>query len=381
MSDKIEINGYYEEQFEPVKEVLAESIRSGENVGASFAATIEGKFVVDIWGGYADAAHTRPWEEDTIVNVYSTTKVMSVICVLILVDRGHLNLDAPVAKYWPEFAQAGKEKLPIRFLLSHTAGLPGFHKIIKMEDYYNWDKIVRILAAQKPSWEPGTQSGYHAVTQGYLLGEVVKRVTGKTIGTFFREEVADPLKADFHIGLPEEHDPRVADLVAPPPVEPVQSWRNDPQLSAERGYYTPTISPKKCLSREWRGAEIPAANGHGNARSAARIGAAVACGGELDGVHLLSLETIEKALEEQSYSKDLIMQIPIRWGLGFGLNSRELRLGRNPRAFCWGGWGGSSLVMDLDDKTSYSFVMNKMTDTVLGDARSAKLGRAFLKSK
>ena len=381
MERKIKIHGYCEERFEPVKKVLAESIKSGMDVGASFAATINGKFVVDIWGGYADAAQTRPWEEDTIVNVYSTTKVMSVICVLMLVDRELIDLDAPVAKYWPEFAQAGKENLPVRYLLSHTAGLPGFDKIIKMEAYYDWDRIVGMLAAQKPSWEPGTRSGYHAITQGYLLGEIVRRVTGKTIGTFFRDEIALPLKADFHIGLSEEHDPRVADLIAPPPREPIQGWRSDPKLSAAKGFFAPVSSFEKYMSREWRGAEIPAANGHGNARSAARIGAAIACGGELDGVHLLSLETIKKAIEEQSYSKDLVMQIPIRWGLGFGLNSREIRLGRNPSAFCWGGWGGSSLVMDLDDKISYAFVMNKMNNTLLGDARSANLGRAFLKSK
>lgn len=214
-----------------------------------------------------------------------------------------------------------------------------------------------------------------------MLGEIVRKVTGKTIGTFFRDEVALPLKADFHIGLSEEHDPRVADLIAPPPLEPTQSWRSDPKLSAAKGFFAPVLPIEKCMTREWRGAEIPAANGHGNARSAARIGAAIACGGELDGVHLLSLKTIKKAIEEQSYSKDLVMQIPIRWGLGFGLNSREMRLGRNPRAFCWGGWGGSSLVMDLDEKISYSFVMNKMNNTLLGDARSANLGRAFLKSK
>ena len=380
MVNKIEIHGYCEERFKPVKKVLAESIKSGMDVGSSFAATINGEFVVDIWGGYADAAQTRPWEEDTIVNVYSTTKVMSVICVLMLVDRELIDLDAPVAKYWSEFAQAGKENLPVRYLLSHTAGLPGFDKIIKMEAYYDWDTIVGMLAAQKPSWEPGTRSGYHAITQGYLLGEIVRRGTGKTIGTFFREEVSVPLNADFHIGFSEEHDSRVAELIAPPP-DLNQLVVDDAETRAARGFFSPAISTKKCLSREWRAAEIPAANGHGNARSTARIGAAIACGGEIDGVRLLSLKTIKKAIEEQSYTKDLVMQIPIRWGLGFGLNSKEMRLGRNPHAFCWGGWGGSSLVMDLDEKISYSFVMNKMNNTLLGDARSANLGRAFLKSK
>ncbi len=380
MTNKIEIRGYCEERFEPVKKVLAQNIESGSDIGTSFAATIDGKFVIDIWGGYTDAAQTREWERDTIVNVFSTTKVMSVLCVLMLIDRGFIDLDSPVANYWPEFSQSGKEQLPVRYLLSHTAGLPGFNKVIKMETLYNWEEIVNILAAQTPSWEPGTRSGYHSITQGYLLGELVRRVTGKTIGTFFREEISDPLNADFYIGLSEQHDSRVADLIAPPPI-PNQLMENNEELRAARGFFNPVLPIEKCLTREWRNAEIPAANGHGNARSVARIGAAIACGGELDGVHLLSLKTIEKAIEEQSYTKDLVIQIPIRWGLGFGLNSKEIRLGRNQRAFCWGGAGGSSLVMDLDEKISYAFVMNKMTNTLLGDARSANLGRAFLKSK
>jgi len=188
MASEVEIHGYCEDRFEPVKKVLADSIKSGNDIGASFAATINGEYVVDIWGGYSDAAKTQPWERDTIVNVFSTTKVMSVLCVLMLVDRDLIDLDAPVAKYWPEFAQNGKENLPVRYLLSHTAGLPGFSKVFKMKTLYDWDRIVNILAAQPPSWKPGTRSGYHAITQGYLLGELVRRVTHKTIGKFSTSE-------------------------------------------------------------------------------------------------------------------------------------------------------------------------------------------------
>ncbi|GAJ14706.1 unnamed protein product, partial [marine sediment metagenome] len=196
MTNTVEIHGHCDQRFSSVKEAFAENFKSGEEVGASFAATIDGEFVVDIWAGYADAAETRPWERDTIVNVYSTTKVMTALCVLMLVDRGQLELDAPVALYWPEFAQAGKENLPVRYLLSHSAGLAGFSESIPIEALYDWDRIINMLAAQEPWWEPGTQSGYHAVTSGYLWGELVRRITGKTLGTFFREEVALPLKAD-----------------------------------------------------------------------------------------------------------------------------------------------------------------------------------------
>lgn len=168
-------------------------------------------------GGYANAEKTRPWEKDTIVHVFSTTKIMAALCIHVLADRGQLDFDAPVANYWPEFAQAGKDKLPVKYLLSHSSGLSGWDEKIEMNDYYNWEKVTSLLASQKPWWEPGTKSGYHAMTFGYLLGEIVKRITGKTLGKFFKEEIASPLDADFHIGFGKELDFRVADLIPPPP--------------------------------------------------------------------------------------------------------------------------------------------------------------------
>ncbi len=214
MDDKIEIHGFCDEKFSAVKEAFAKNFETDGDIGASFAATLNGKFVVDIWGGHADKAKSRPWEKDTIVNVFSTTKVMTIICALMLVDRGQLDLDAPVAKYWPEFAQNGKEKILVRQIFSHTSGLAGWEEKIEMKDFYNWDKAVSLLAAQKPWWEPGTKSGYHGITHGYLLGELVRRITGKSLGTFFKEEVSGPLNADFHIGFGPEHDSRVADLIS-----------------------------------------------------------------------------------------------------------------------------------------------------------------------
>lgn len=368
----VEIHGFCDEQFKAVKEAFAKNFEEELEVGASFAATLNGKFIIDMWAGHADAAQTRPWEKDTIVNVYSTTKVMTTICTLMLVDRGHLDLDAPVAKYWPEFAQAGKEKLPVRYLLSHTAGLSGFDKPVRVKTLYNWEKIVNILAAQKPWWEPGTKSGYHALTFGYLLGELVRRITGKTLGTFFKEEVAAPLEADFHIGLPEEFDSRVGEITPPPEMDISKLGEIDPNSVALKTLMSAAISPEETKTRAWRGAEIPAANGQGNARSVARITAAVACGGELDGVNILSLDTIEKALEEQAYGTDLVMMVPIRFGLGLGLQSKELPIGPNERVLYWGGWGGSVSIMDLDAKVSIAYVMNKMVSTLTGDPRSER---------
>jgi CubicO group peptidase (beta-lactamase class C family) len=261
---------------------------------------------------------------------------MTVICIHMLIDRGLLDLDAPVVKYWPEFAQAGKENLPVRYLLSHTSGLAGWDKIFRAKKLYDWDLMVELLAAQKPWWEPGTKSGYHTSTFGYLLGELIRRITKKTVGTFFREEVANPLGADFYIGLPKEHDIRVAELISPPPVDLSTFGALDPKSFAMRSLTNPIIDVKMTKTREWRNSEIPADNGHGNARSVSRITAALACGGELDGVRLLSEKTILQSIEEQSYGTDLVLNVPIRFGLGWGLQSRELPLGPNQNVFYWG---------------------------------------------
>jgi len=380
MVNKIEIHGYCEERFESVKEVFADNFKSDLDVGASLAITINGKFVMDIWAGYCDEAQTRLWEKDTIVNVYSTTKVMTALCVLMLVDRGLIDLDAPVATYWPEFAQAGKKKLPVRYLLSHTAGLPGWDQPLQAETLYDWNRCVDLLAAQKPWWEPGTKSGYHSITFGYLLGELIRRVTGKSLGTFFREEVAIPLKADFYIGFSEELDTRVGELIPIPPIDPANSEITDPNSIPNRVFLNPILTARETLTREWRAAEIPASNGHGNARSVARIAAVLACGGELDDIRLLSLNTIEKAMEEQSYNKDLVLDIPRRFGLGFGLVCKDMPISTNQRAFSWGGWGGSHVTMDLDAKLSWAFVMNKMERTLTGDPRTMNIREAILKT-
>ncbi len=376
----VEINGFCNEQFASVKDAFAKNFDEGLDVGASFAATVNGKFVIDMWGGYRDAAQTEPWEEDTIVTVYSTTKIMTAICTLMCVDRGLLDLDAPVAKYWPEFAQAGKEKIPVKNLLSHTSGLSGWEKPIQPETLYDWEKSVNMLAAQEPWWEPGTKSGYHAVTFGHLLGELVRRVSGRTIGTFFKEEVASPLGADFHIGLPEDQDYRVGELIPPPQMDESQVGDFKPNPIAMKTFVSAAVDPKDTKTREWLGAEVPAINGQGNAHSVARIASALACGGEVDGVRLMSLDTIEKALEEQSYGTDLVLMVPIRFGLGFGLQNKEFPLGPNERVLYWGGWGGSTCIMDLDAKVSIVYVMNKMVQTLTADPRSARPIKAFYDS-
>ncbi len=373
------INGFCDEKFNSVKDVFKKSFEEDLEVGASFAVTINGNYVVDIWGGYADAAKSQPWERDTIVNVYSTTKFMAAVCVHMLVDRGLLNYDDPVAKYWPEFAQGGKENLPVRYLLSHTAGLAGFDKKIRAKTLFDWDQIVNLLSAQKPWWEPGTKSGYHILSFGYLLGELVRHITGKSIGTFFKEEVALPLNADFYIGLPEQLDPRVAELI-PPQLNLAELATMEPGSISMRAIGNPILSIPLTKTREWRAAEIPSANGHGNARSVAKVAAALACGGELNNIHLVSPNIISQSIEEQSYNKDLVINIPVRFGLGWGINSKEMPISPNKNAFFWAGYGGSIVIVDLDAKMSISYVMNKMVATLSGDPRSERLINAVYNS-
>ncbi|MHA1235260.1 MAG: serine hydrolase domain-containing protein, partial [Promethearchaeota archaeon] len=202
----MKIDGYCDERFISVKHAFEKNFKLGLEIGSSFAVSLNGKLVVDIWGGYSDSAKTKSWEKDTIVNVFSTTKVMTALCVHLLVDKGVIDVDAPVAKYWPEFAQATKDKILVKHLMSHSAGLPGFDEKIPVEALYNWDRIIELLASQKPWWKPGTKIGYHMITFGYLLGELVRRVTGKSLGEFFRDEIAVPLNIDFHIGFPENFD-------------------------------------------------------------------------------------------------------------------------------------------------------------------------------
>jgi CubicO group peptidase (beta-lactamase class C family) len=371
----MEIHGFCDDAFAGVRDAFVGNFDAGNELGASVAVTHHGDPVVDLWAGDADE-HGRPWAEDTIVNVYSTTKTMTFICVLMLADRGLVDFDAPVATYWPEFAANGKEGVLLRHVMSHNAGLSGFDPAITATDLYDWDGICTGLAAQAPWWEPGTGSGYHLVTQGYLLGEVVRRVSGKSVGTFFRDEVAGPLGADFFIGLPASEDARVADLVPPDFEQMAASLPTAETSIATRSVLSCVLDATEPRTRAWRGAEIPAAGGTGNARSVARVHSALACGGTVDGVRLMSPETVEQVLVEQSNGTDKVLGVPMRFGMGFGLMSELIPLSPNPRSFFWGGWGGSIAVIDLDAELSVAYVMNKMGNGMAGDVRGGVIAFA-----
>ncbi|MCI0439267.1 MAG: beta-lactamase family protein [Chloroflexi bacterium] len=362
MTTAIKIHGTCDSRFSAVKEAFAENFARGSEVGAAVAVYLDGRPVVDVWAGYSNAARTKPWERDTIVNTMSVTKGMTAICAHRLVEQGKLDLDAPVASYWPEFTQAGKEKIPVRYLLNHRAGLPAVRKPLPPEALFDWDAMTQALAAQDPWWEPGTKLGYHVYTFGWLVGELVRRISGSSLGTFFRREVAEPLGVDFHIGLDTRDDPRVAECIIPRPPDtpnPMAELLRDPESITSKAINNPPREPDVVNSLDWRRAEIPSANGHGNARAVARVYGALAMGGEMDSVRLLSPEVIERAIIEEYCGPDAVYPRLTRVGLGFWLNCSSAPLGPNPRSFGHPGAGGSLGFADPDARIGFGYVINK----------------------
>jgi CubicO group peptidase (beta-lactamase class C family) len=372
----VAVGGFCGEPFGPVQEVLARQLESGADLGASVSVTIEGETVVDLWGGWSDVDHTTPWVEDTITNVWSTTKTMTSLSALVLADRGELNVDAPVADYWPEFAANGKEHIEVRHLMSHTSGVSGWAQPVVLEDIYDWDKSTAMLAAQAPWWEPGTASGYHMLNHGHLVGEVIRRISGRGLAQFFAEEVAGPLGADFSIGVRPEDVHRVSPIV-PPPAMAVDFSAVDPNSPAMKTFTGPPIQLAAALTDAWRRADIGAANGHGNARSVARIQAVVANGGAVDGVELLSPKTIDRIFEEQSNGIDLVLGIPLRFGIGYGLpEPTTFSYVPDGRICFWGGAGGSLIIIDVDRRMTVAYMMNKMAGAIVGNPTGEAIIRA-----
>jgi len=369
MTTAIDIHGTCDARFGRVKDAFAENWAKHGEVGASLSVAMEGETVVDLWGGSADAVGARPWERDTICNTYSTTKGITTICAHRLVDQGLLDVDAPVVKYWPEFGQAGKENITVRHLLTHQAGLPAMREFLPAGHGYSWELVTDKLAATEPWWEPGTRHGYHAVTFGWLVGEVIRRISGKSVGTYWHDELAEPLGIDFHIGLAEEHDSRVAEMIpfamqAMAPDHPIASVMLNPNSMTFRAFMlTPeALQPGFVNTREWRAAEIPAANGHGNARALARLYGALATGGELEGRRVLSKQAIDAATVEQSWGEDAILMLPTRFGLGFMLDypDGEMQISPTGRIFGHPGMGGSFGFADPEARIGIGYTMNKM---------------------
>lgn len=373
------IGGTCDARFERVREAFADNFITRGEVGASLAIALDGHVVVDLWGGWADKARTRAWERDTIVNVFSTTKGLTAICAHRLAAQGRLDFDAPVARYWPEFAARGKERIPVRFLLNHRAGLPAIRKPLVPEDLYSWSTMTEALAEERPWWEPGTRHGYHAITFGYLVGEVIRRVTGKSVGRYFKDEIAQPLGIDAHIGLAARDDERTAQMIGAPPPAPgevnlfAEAAKHPDSVTAKTFMNPMVLSMATVNSRGWRGAEIPAANGHTNARALARLYGALARGGETQGVRVMPAAQIAACYAQESRGPDEVLLVSTRFSPGFMLSQPGEEMGPSPRAFGHPGAGGSLGFADPDARVGFGYTMNKMGPGILLDPRARAL--------
>jgi CubicO group peptidase (beta-lactamase class C family) len=336
--------------------------------------------VVDLWGGEADVATGRPYDEHTLQLVFSTSKGVTSICALMLAERGLLDFDAPVAKYWPEFAANGKDAITVRMLMSHTAGLAAIDEPLTIDEFLQWDPVVERLAAQPPNWPPGTARGYHSLTFGHLVGEVIRRASGDTVGAWVQRELAKPLGLDLWIGLPEQEEPRVAPLIDFPPSDELSEFLTaviTPGTMTHRSFMNPPIAVTWFNERPYRECELPAVNGITNARSLARLYAA--CIGTVDGVRVLTDATVEEARSEQSRGPDLVLidRDEVANGLGFFLPD-ALSPMAGPGSFGHQGLGGSLGCASPELELAFGYVMNQCLDSSDVDVRTDNLIRAAI---
>ncbi|MCZ0204616.1 serine hydrolase [Streptomyces sp. UMAF16] len=382
----LRIHGHCDPRFTAVREAFEENFRARGELGAAVAVTVAGETVVDLWGGWADPARTRPWERDTVVNVWSTTKGVVALCAHLLADRGLLDLDAPVAAYWPEFAAEGKGKVLVRHLLSHRAGLAGLREPHTLEQLYDWETTTARLAATAPWWEPGTRSGYHALTYGFLVGEVIRRVSGLRPGAFLERELAGPLGVDFTVGLPARDVGRAAELVLAPAPQGAEQAVDLGTLTpvARAALANPATGPAQANSAGWRAAEIPAANGHGTARAVAALYGVFAGRGAFGGRRFLSPRAAERARESEGPGRDLVLGAAFEGeteiGLGLWLSGPHGLYGPNPRAFGHDGFGGSCGLADPEAGVSLGYVMNRMGHRLADDPRKTALVDALYRA-
>ena len=373
----IELAGRVAPGFESVRDCFAANFERDDayrEIGASLAVYRGKDIVVDLSAGFRDAESTKPWTRDTLANVWSSTKGITAIAVAVLVDRGLIDYAAPVARYWPEFAQNGKAAITVSQLLSHQAGLPGFIDPTALEDFYDWSTVTARLASQPPMWEPGTRNSYHAMTFGFLAGEVIRRVSGMSVGQFVATQLAGPLSADVFIGLPEAEEHRVASLIAPR----VEASFDPASLAPEAvaALFNPPMTPAIPNQRAWRAAEVPAGNGHATAMGLARLYASLANGGALNGIQIMRPGTIAALTAVQTTRVDIMLGFAPFWGAGVAGNAAGL-FGPKQNVFGHSGWGGSFGCADTDAAVSIGYVMNQMGETLVGDPRTTALCNAI----
>ena len=364
-----DIQGLCPDRFSRVRDAFQASFADGLELGARFCLALEGEVVVDLMGGFADRAQTKAFDERTLTPVFSTTKALASLMIARLVDAGKLRYNQRVAEVWPEFGQAGKETLTVEQVLSHQGGLCGFTQPMEPALWFDWDAICARLAAMAPLWPPGTASGYHPVTFGYLVGEIFRRVDGRTMGTALRADLAGPMGLDLWIGLPDSEFERCADVRRPPAMPDL-----GPLTEVKRAaFLTPWSSPGGRSQAEWRRMEIPSANGHATARALAQLMAAFACDGVAAGRPVLSAAAARDAGRQRISGADLVLPYTISWGAGFMRNQGLGIYGPEPEAFGHSGWGGSCAFADPKRGVSGAYVMNRQSAALIGDARSRRL--------
>ena len=354
------VHGYCHAGFEGVRHAFETNFATEDEVGACVSVVLDGQTVVDLWGGWRDRGCSQPWLRDTIVCMMSVSKAVSATCLHMLVDRGLVDLDAPVARYWPEFAQAGKQGVLVRHVLDHRAGLPVLTERLHPRAMFDHALMVEALARQAPLWEPGRQAGYHVHNQGFLIDEIVRRVTGRTLPQFLREEITGPLGLDYHFGLSPADQSRCAEFIQATEGTIFAARHGDPSKIVSRAW-DQLPDPLDLNSREWRESTITSASGHGNARAVARLYGALARGGELAGTYLMSPSTFGQAITEQHNMVEVMMERPYHQALGYLLSSPPIVwMGPGRRSFGHHGVGGSIGLGDPDAKLGFAYAMNKM---------------------
>ena len=364
-----EIHGVCPPAFAAVREAFAANFAEGEELGARFSLALAGEIVVDLWAGTADRSGSGAFDQNTLTPVFSTTKAVAALMVARLVSQGRLDYATPVAEIWPDFAQAGKGAVTVEQALSHQAGLAGFVEPIDPALWFDWDGLCAHLAALAPLWPPGSASGYHPVTFGYLAGEIFRRVDGRTMGAALREDLAEPLGLDLWIGLPDSEHGRCADLRRPPAMPDL----GEVTEAKRAAFLTKWASPGGRSGADWRRAEIPSANGHATAPALARLMAILANDGRLDGREILAPGVSALAARTRIKGQDLVLPYQIAWGAGFMRNEGLEIYGPGAETFGHSGWGGSCAFADPDQGVSGAYVMNRQSSFLIGDPRARRL--------
>lgn len=350
--------GSCDPKFERVRHLVEERLASGNEIGASLCVNIDGKNVLDIWGGHADMEKTRPWEKDTLTVVWSCTKIVTALAAIKLIDQGLLDPEERVTKYWPEFGVNGKEDVRVWQILSHCSGLPTWKEHVTYETVCDTKTTTEMLGRQALWYTPGSALAYQMLAHGHLIGELVRRVSGRPLKQFIAEEIAGPLGADFSLGVTEDKWARTSDISQNPTVDPLKDL--DPKSLRYEAFWNPTPNSQFSMNPIFRAAEVGAINGFGNARSMARIGSMVSLKGKVDGKQYLSPETVDQMVQERMKGSDLVLCVELRMALGVALPSSAISFLPEGNICFWTGWGGSVLIMDLDRRMTIAYAMNKM---------------------